>query len=62
MEVCDLPPQGILEMSQRKQVFFDSETNMPFLVENQDGSAKIPGSKPLNLALQCQSGSFIDFV
>ena len=62
MEVCGLPPDYILQQGERKQVFFDGESNMPFLTENQDGQTRIPGSKPIDKILQCQSASFIDFI
>ena len=62
MEVLGLPEERILAQGQRKHEFFDPSTNEPYLTRDSQNNLRIPGSKPLEEALLCESDSFIDFV
>ena len=62
MEVIGLPSSSILSTATRKNVFFDEQTNEPFLSKDSQQNLRIPSSKPLEEILMCQSDSFQDFI
>ena len=62
MEVIGLPSTGILSQASRKNVFFDDQTNEPFLSKDSQSNLRVPSSKPLEEILLCQSDSFQDFI
>lgn len=62
MEVIGLPARDILAQASRKSVFFDEQTNEPYLSRDSQGNLRIPSSKPLDEVLMCQSDSFHDFI
>ena len=62
MEVIGLPSSCILSQASRKNVFFDDQTNEPFLSKDSQSNLRVPSSKPLEEILLCQSDSFQDFI
>jgi dual specificity tyrosine-phosphorylation-regulated kinase 2/3/4 len=62
MEVIGLPSSSILSQASRKNVFFDDQTNEPFLSKDSQSNLRVPSSKPLEEILLCQSDSFQDFI
>ena len=62
MQVIGLPKEEILAQATRKQVFFDEQTNEPYLSQDSQGNLRIQSSKPLDEILMCQSESFQDFI
>jgi dual specificity tyrosine-phosphorylation-regulated kinase 2/3/4 len=61
MELKGIPPDYILEMSQRKANFFDEE-NQPMIKPNSRGKKRVPGSKDIVSALECDDIQFIQFL
>jgi dual specificity tyrosine-phosphorylation-regulated kinase 2/3/4 len=55
MEVLGLPEDRILNQGQRKDEFFNPETNEPYLTTDSQNQLRIPGSKPLEEVLNCES-------
>lgn len=48
MQTFGLPPLKILENAERKDKFFQPGSNEPLnMFEEQDGSLRLPGSRPL---------------
>lgn len=63
MEVRGLPPDHVLDQSTRRKIFFDEETDEPYLVSTDSrGMLRIPGTKPIPHLLRSQSPSFVDFI
>lgn len=62
MEVIGLPDQQILAQAGRKNIFFDENTNEPFLSKDSQSNLRVPSSKPLDEILMCQSDTFQDFI
>ena len=56
MEVQDVPPARMLEMSTRKKHFFDSNGN-PRIIPNAKGKKRRPGTKVRSAScpVRCQS-------
>lgn len=61
MEVCSLPPSGVLESATRRRLFFDSKNNPRNLVNSKDKRRRV-GSRPLSVILNCDETDFIDFL
>jgi dual specificity tyrosine-phosphorylation-regulated kinase 2/3/4 len=61
MEVCGIPPQEVLSVSQRKKKFFNDD-NVPILVQNSRGKVRKPGTKVIEDILDCKDSQFVDFV
>lgn len=61
MEVCGIPSQEVLKVSQRKKKFFTDENN-PILVPNSRGKIKKPGTKTLDDILESDDHSFVNFI
>ena len=53
MQVIGLPKEEILAQATRKKVFFDEQTNEPYLSQDSQGNLRIPSSKPLDEILMC---------
>ena len=62
MEVIGLPDEHILSQAGRKNIFFDENTNEPFLSKDSQQNLRVPSSKPLDEILMCQSETFQDFI
>lgn len=61
MEVCGIPSQEVLKVSQRKKKFFTDENNL-ILVPNSRGKIKKPGTKTLEDILESDDHSFVNFI
>eukprot|EP01012_Entosiphon_sulcatum_P025997 TRINITY_DN31398_c0_g1_i1.p1 TRINITY_DN31398_c0_g1~~TRINITY_DN31398_c0_g1_i1.p1 ORF type:complete len:540 (-),score=64.37 TRINITY_DN31398_c0_g1_i1:56-1675(-) len=61
MEIMDVPPKHIIELSTRRKNFFDS-TGQPRIVPNSRGKKRRPGSKDLVSALHCNEPLFVSFL
>ena len=61
MEVCGIPSQEVLAVSQRKKKFFD-DNNAPILVQNSKGQIRRPGTKIIEDILECKDDTFVNFV
>ncbi|CAG8509566.1 8536_t:CDS:10 [Ambispora leptoticha] len=61
MEVRGLPDRYLIEKSERKKLFFDSNGN-PRPITNSKGKRRRPQSKSLAQALKCQDEVFLDFI
>ena len=63
MQVFGVPPLKVLENAERKDKFFRPGTNEPLhIIEDTDGSLRLPGSKPLYEIIGDQSETFFDFI
>lgn len=63
MEVIGCPPVEVLEASQRRQNFFEFDSNqLAYDVEDSQGNLRIPGGKPLEAIIGNESDSFLDFI
>jgi dual specificity tyrosine-phosphorylation-regulated kinase 2/3/4 len=61
MELYGAPPDDVLKLSQRKNLFF-SKTNDPILAPNTRGKIRQPGSKKISDILKCSDLIFLDFL
>ena len=61
MELYGAPPDDVLKLSQRKNLFF-SKTNDPILAPNSRGKIRQPGSKKISDILKCSDLVFLDFL
>ncbi|KAJ9451168.1 Dual specificity tyrosine-phosphorylation-regulated kinase 2 [Diplonema papillatum] len=61
MEIMNVPPKHVIEMSSRRKQFFDSSDN-PRLQVNSRGKKRRPGMKDLASALRCNDAQFISFL
>lgn len=61
MEICGIPPTYILELSTRKNLFFDSN-NHPALKPNSRGKIRKPNTKTLTSVLRWTEKSFLKFL
>eukprot|EP01006_Ploeotia_vitrea_P046690 TRINITY_DN67053_c6_g9_i1.p1 TRINITY_DN67053_c6_g9~~TRINITY_DN67053_c6_g9_i1.p1 ORF type:complete len:590 (+),score=41.50 TRINITY_DN67053_c6_g9_i1:143-1912(+) len=61
MEIMDVPPKHIIELSTRKRNFFDSN-GQPRIVPNSRGKKRRPGGKDLVTSLRCNDAQFISFL
>ncbi|XP_046401485.1 dual specificity tyrosine-phosphorylation-regulated kinase 4-like isoform X2 [Ischnura elegans] len=61
MEVLGLPPSSLLSSATRRRLFFDSKDN-PRCITNSRGRQRVPGSKDLATALDCNHPPFVDFI
>ena len=62
MEVCGIPPQSVIDLSRKKDHYFDTDYS-PYLIEDEEaGILRIPESKDLKDVLNCQDQDFVDFV
>jgi dual specificity tyrosine-phosphorylation-regulated kinase 2/3/4 len=61
MQVLGVPSNDVISRAKHKDKFFDSELQ-PKIIENKKGVVKMPGTRPLNEALNGSPSSFVDFV
>jgi len=61
METLSLPPKYILDMSTRRQLFFDSRGN-PLIQENSRGCIHFPATKILAQRICCADPRFLDLI
>jgi len=61
MEILDVPPKNIIEMSTRKKNFFDSN-GQPRIVPNSRGKKRRPATKDLISTLHCNEPLFVSFL
>ena len=61
MEVFGTPPQSLVDLSNRKNMFFDSN-NEPRIVANSRGKKRRPDSRELAAALNCSDAGFNSFL
>lgn len=61
MEVCGIPSQEVLSVSQRKKKFF-TDDNSPILVQSSRGKLRKPGTKVIEDILECDDHNFVNFV
>ncbi|CAD8143657.1 unnamed protein product [Paramecium octaurelia] len=63
LEILGMPDNELLEIAQRRKVFFnDFPPYQPLCMQNKGAKLKIPGSKTLSAVLQCKDENFIDFL
>ncbi|CAD8052525.1 unnamed protein product [Paramecium primaurelia] len=63
LEILGMPDKELLEIAQRRKVFFnDIPPFQPLCMQNKGTKLKIPGSKTLSEVLQCKDNNFIDFL
>ena len=63
MQVFGVPPLKVLKNAERKDKFFRPGTNEPIhIIEDTDGSLRLPGSRPLEEIIGDQSETFFDFI
>lgn len=63
MEVIGLPSMEVIKMSQRRNNFFEENSNqLAYDVEDSQGNLRIPGSKPIIDIIGDESNSFLDFI
>lgn len=61
MEVLGLPPSELLELSSRKNMFFDGDGD-PFMIPNSKGKIRYPGTTPLHTRIGPHDKSLLDFL
>lgn len=61
MEVFGTPPKEIIDTSNRKKMFFDSQ-GQPRIVPNSRGKKRRPSTKDLATVLSCNDKSFVNFL
>lgn len=63
MQVFGVPPLKVLANAERGGKFFEEGTNEPLNVfQDQDGTLRLPGSRPLEEIIGTQSETFFDFI
>ncbi len=62
MEILGIPSHEMIDLSRKKEHYFDAEYS-PFLIEDEDlGILRIPNEKTLEEVLKCRDKQFIDFI
>lgn len=61
MEIFDQPPKELVDASNRKKMFFDSEGRAR-IVPNSRGKKRRPATKSLAKALACNDKNFVNFI
>eukprot|EP01065_Artemidia_motanka_P050422 TRINITY_DN8620_c0_g1_i1.p1 TRINITY_DN8620_c0_g1~~TRINITY_DN8620_c0_g1_i1.p1 ORF type:complete len:551 (+),score=93.80 TRINITY_DN8620_c0_g1_i1:74-1726(+) len=61
MEIMDVPPKHIVDLSTRKKHFFEADDN-PRIQPNSRGKRRRPGSKDLHSSLHCSDPGFVSFL
>jgi len=61
MEVFGTPPKEIVDSSNRRKMFFDSQGG-PRIVPNSRGKKRKPGNKELAHMISCSDAGFVDFL
>jgi len=61
MEVNGVPPRQLVDISNRKKMFFDAQGN-PRIVPNSRGKKRRPKTKELSTVLSCNDKAFVSFL
>lgn len=61
MELKGVPPEYILDISTRKNIFFEGN-NQPIIKPNSRGKKRLPSSKDIVQILGCDDMAFVNFV
>jgi len=61
MEIFGKPPTDLVDISNRKKMFFDSQ-GAPRIVPNSRGKKRRPNTKDLAKALSCNDKNFVSFI
>ncbi len=57
-----MPPESMIDMSRKKQHYFDTDYS-PYLIEDQEfGILRIPSSRKLQESVPSDDKMFIDFI
>jgi len=63
MEIQGIPPDYLVELSSRRNLFFEKDTCTPIVVTNSRGRRRLPNTKTLsNVLKKCQDTKFLDFI
>lgn len=63
MEIKGVPPEYIIELSSRRNLFFEKDSFVPIIVTNSRGRRRLPNTKTLQKNLKnCQDTKFLDFI
>lgn len=63
MEIKGVPPEYIIELSSRRNLFFEKDSIHPVIVTNSRGRRRMPNTKTLqNVLKKCQDTKFLDFI
>ena len=63
IQVFGVPPLKVLQKAERKDKFFREGTNEPLhMIEDADGSLRLPGSRPLAEIIGDGGETFFDFI
>lgn len=62
MELCGMFPESMIDLSRKKEHYFDTDYS-PFLIEDPKyGILRIPDSRPIEEAIPSNNSLFLDFV
>ena len=63
MEIKGVPPEYIIELSSRRNLFFEKDSFYPIIVTNSRGRRRLPSTKTLsNVLKKCTDAKFLDFI
>jgi dual specificity tyrosine-phosphorylation-regulated kinase 2/3/4 len=62
MEILGPPPMHVVERSQKRNIFFEGETNRPRIVPNLHGKRRRPGTRSLKNLVQTKDEVFLSFL
>ena len=63
MEIKGIPPEYIVELSSRRNLFFEKDSFVPIIVTNSRGRRRLPNTKTLqNVLKKCSDTKFLDFI
>ena len=62
MEVLGPPPMHLVEKSQKRNIFFEGDTNRPRIVPNLHGKRRRPGTRSLKNLVQTKDEIFLSFL
>ena len=63
MEIKGIPADYIIELSSRRNLFFEKDSTVPIIVTNSRGRRRLPNTKSLqNVLKKCQDLKFLDFI
>ena len=63
MEIKGIPADYIIELSSRRNLFFEKDSFFPIIVTNSRGRKRIPNTKTLKSVLRkCSDSKFLDFI
>ena len=63
MEIKGVPPDYIVELSSRRNLFFEKDSFYPIIVTNSRGRRRLPNTKTLqNVLKKCHDTKFLEFI